>query len=99
MTAVVIARHRFALFASVIVQEEASHALPKSLQQVVRRERQAHVCREGPQIFRQIHRMIIYYINDLSRIVEKIHTAHTEMESRSSGCPICVELRLAMTLR
>ena len=100
LLAAIGARRRFAAAASVILHEESERIDVAKRKSALRKDWQGHVAREGHDVFRRMYRMDLYTFNDLlERIRFKIETEDVEMAIKSSGSPVCAEIRLAMTLR
>lgn len=94
------ARRRFLASSAVVVQEGSCKNVGRKRKTALRKEWGEHVSREGPEVFRRMYRMPIFYFNELlGRIRFKFETADVEMARRSSGSEVCAEVRLALTLR
>lgn len=55
MKSVVMEGSRFAVFVSVVFQEEASHVVPNRRQKAEHKDWQVHMCREGQKIVRSMY--------------------------------------------
>lgn len=100
MTAAISARRLFASIAAVTRAEGADSVTPTTRQKAERKDGQAHFCKEGPCIFRKMYRMTVFVFNNLlSGVKKKTETYNDDMAVMFSESPVCVEVRLAMTLR